>query len=104
LIFVPLIPRVDAGRLQRADCRDADALADGNISVLFMCSRRHMLSLSRAKVEAMLLGKVIPDPKQTAKITEMLRQIADAHAARTRAPHLQRGRIGDHHRRAPSWC
>lgn len=67
--------------------------AGGSISLLFMCSRQHALSLPRAKVEAMLLGKVIPDPKQTAKVTEMLRQLVDAHHARTRAPHLQRGRI-----------
>jgi hypothetical protein len=66
---------------------------DGSISLQFMCSRAPVLSLPRAKVEAMLLGKVIPDPKQAAKITKMLRQAIDAHHARTRAPHLQRGRI-----------
>jgi hypothetical protein len=67
--------------------------ADGTVSVLFMCSRLRSISLPRAKVEAMLLGKVIPDPEAVARISESLRQLSDSLHARTRAPHLQRGRI-----------
>lgn len=66
---------------------------NGDVSVLFMCSRLDALAMPRAEVEAMLLGKVIRDPVIEAGISEALKQLLDGLIARQDAPHRQRGRI-----------
>ncbi len=66
---------------------------DGTVSVLFMCSGGGGLSMQRAEVEPLLLGKVIPDPVKAAEITRLLEGLVESLAARRQAPHLRRGRI-----------
>ena len=68
-------------------------LADGRVSVQFMCGGLETLRLARKFVEAMLLGRVIPDAVKAAEITELLRQAAERLEARQTAPHLRRGTL-----------
>jgi hypothetical protein len=65
----------------------------GLISVQFMCSQNLVLYMPLAEVEAMLLGKVIPDPKREAEILLLLKQWVEAMHRRQQAPHRLRGRI-----------
>jgi hypothetical protein len=63
------------------------------ISVQFMCSDAPVLYMSRAEVEPMLLGEVIPDPELEAQILRELKAWGEAIDAAHRAPHRRRGRI-----------
>jgi hypothetical protein len=65
----------------------------GNIRVLFMCSAGDAKQIPFDEVEAMLLGKVIPDPEHQARIMLMFAQIKEAMSAKHQAPHLRRGKI-----------
>jgi len=67
---------------------------NGDVSVLFMCSRGDSIAMSRPAVEALLLGKVIPDPVIQAKISRSLKQLLDMLVDQQDVPHRQRGRIG----------
>ena len=64
------------------------------IPVLFMCNSGPELSLPRAEVEAMLIGKVIPDPILAARISENLRLLLQSVTRNQQNPQRQRGRIG----------
>jgi len=66
---------------------------DGTVSILFMCSGGGSFSMQRAEVEAMLLGKVIPDPIVQAEIREGLKRLTENLKASRQAPHLRRGSI-----------
>jgi hypothetical protein len=61
--------------------------------VMFMCSGGNGIQMPFDDVEAMLLGKVIPDPEKEAELLEGFRQLREAMAARNAAPHRRRGRI-----------
>ncbi len=63
------------------------------VSVLFMCSRNMQIFLPRAEVEAMLLGKVIPDTAQQAATTAAFDCLLAARHARGQAPHRRRGHM-----------
>lgn len=63
------------------------------LTVMFMCSGSNGIQMPFDDVEAMLLGKVIPDPEEKAKLEERFRQLREAMAARNAAPHRRRGRI-----------
>ncbi len=67
---------------------------NGSVSVLFMCSGGHELSMSRAEVEAMLIGEVIPDPEQAGMLSQALDELLEAMKRRNQAAHRLRGRIG----------
>ncbi len=66
---------------------------DGTVSVQFMCSGGVSIAMQRAEVEAMLLGKVIPDPIQQAQIIESFKRLTESLKASRQPPHKQRGRI-----------
>jgi hypothetical protein len=68
-------------------------MADGNVSVQIMCSGLGSRPMPRFEVEAMLLGKVIPDPEVEARIMEGLKKWGEAVTRANQAPHRQRGRI-----------
>jgi hypothetical protein len=70
----------------------SNTLGDG-IDVRFMCSAAGSLRMHRAEVEAMLLGKVIPDPVHSAEISKKFKRIMESMRAQNQAPHKQRGRI-----------
>jgi hypothetical protein len=65
----------------------------GNINVLFMCSASNTQQIPFDEVEAMLLGKVIPDPEHQARIRITLERLTEAMRAKNQAPHLRRGKI-----------
>ncbi len=65
----------------------------GSICVLFMCGGGYSVQMPFAEVEAMLLGKVIPDPEHEARIHMALESLLEAMRASNAAPHLRRGRI-----------
>ena len=69
------------------------ALTDGGVSVQFMCRRGPVLRVSRQSVEAILLGRVIPDPVKQAEISKLLHEITEVLVARNQAPHRARGAI-----------
>ena len=69
-------------------------LVDGRVVVQFMCGGERTVYLERKYVEAMLLGKVIPDPVAAAKISDMLRRLTEEAEARQTAPHRRRGQVG----------
>jgi hypothetical protein len=65
----------------------------GNINVLFMCSASDTKQIPFDDVEAMLLGKVIPDPESQARIRMMLDRLTKAMRASNQPPHRRRGKI-----------
>jgi hypothetical protein len=65
----------------------------GLISLQFMCSRNWVLYMRLAEVEAMLLGKVIPDPEHEARILLSLKEWGEALHRSQQVPHRRRGRI-----------
>jgi hypothetical protein len=65
----------------------------GNIHVLFMRSGADSKQIPFDEVEAMLLGKVVPDPEHVARIRMMLDRATKAMRASNQAPHLRRGKI-----------
>ena len=67
--------------------------AAGSVVVQFMCNRGPQLRMTRAEVEPLLLGIVVPDPAHEAEILRMLRELTADLTARQDAPHRQRGRI-----------
>ena len=67
--------------------------SSGAVSVLFMCSTMDPLAMSRAEVEAMLLGKVIPDPVAQAELRENMSRLLALLCAQNDTPERQRGRI-----------
>jgi hypothetical protein len=69
-------------------------LINGGVSVLFMCSAGNGTSMTRAEVEAMLIGEVVPDPKIEANILRQLEELSAILKRRNQAPHRLRGRIG----------
>ncbi len=68
-------------------------LADGRVSVMFMCGGLPDRYLPRKAVEAILLGRVVPDPVKDAEILRLLRECTDAAIARQTAPHRKRGTL-----------
>lgn len=68
-------------------------VADGTVSVQFMCMGLSSISMSRREIEGLLLGLVVPDVIAQAKITEQMRQLARDTQASQDVPHRQRGRI-----------
>jgi hypothetical protein len=58
-----------------------------------MCSDAPVLYMSRAEVEPMLLGEVIPGPELEAKILRELKAWGEALDGANQAPHRRRGRI-----------
>jgi len=68
-------------------------LVDGRVSVQFMCGGLPDRYLDRKAAEAILLGRVIPDPVQAAAITEGLRRLNEQVIARQTAPHRKRGSL-----------
>jgi hypothetical protein len=66
-------------------------MASGNVSLLFMCSTGASRSVPRAEIEALLIGRVIPDEDK--EIMEMFEELKEAMRHRHRKPHRQRGRI-----------
>ena len=69
------------------------ARTDGKIGVRFMCSGGLGFDATRAKVEAMLLGRVVPDPDKDAEILRLIREFGAAVTASYQAPHRQRGNV-----------
>jgi hypothetical protein len=67
---------------------------NGRVSLLFMCSAGNGTSMTREEVEAMLIGKVIPDPAAEARILQGLQDLTEALKRRNQASHRLRGRIG----------
>jgi hypothetical protein len=65
----------------------------GNIRVLFMCGGGDAEQIPFDEVEAMLLGKVIPDPEHQARMMIVLDRITKAMRAGNQAAHLRRGKI-----------
>ena len=68
-------------------------LADGRVGVQSMCGGLRDWYLARKDAEAMLLGKVIPDPAKAAEISRLLRELNETMDARNTAPHLRRGKL-----------
>jgi hypothetical protein len=60
--------------------------AFGTISVQFMCSRNWVARLPHLEVEAMLLGKVVDDPEETARTVALIKEAMEALHERQRAP------------------
>lgn len=67
--------------------------ADGTISVQFMCGALKAISMQRAKVEKLLLGKVVPDPAAEARFSRKLQEVVAMFKAMEDSPERQRGRI-----------
>lgn len=68
-------------------------LADGRVSIQYMCGGLESLYLARKYVEPMLLGKVIQDPVKEAEILRLLREMTKDLQARHTAPHRRRGTL-----------
>lgn len=51
--------------------------------------------MPRKEVQELLLGKVIPDPKISASIMDLLKEWGEDIEHRQKAPHLQRGYLGE---------
>jgi hypothetical protein len=68
-------------------------MMSGNVSLLFMCSTGASRSVPRAEIEALLIGKVIPDEAVHWETMEMFEELEEAMRHRHRESHLQRGRI-----------
>ncbi len=64
------------------------------VSVQFMCSGTGSRAFRRGEIEPLLLGKVVRDPEEARKISEMLEELLKLTIARYDQPHRQRGRIG----------
>lgn len=67
--------------------------ADGSVSVQFMCGALRSVSMLRADVEKLLLGKVIPDPVAAAEISKKLQEMDAIFKAMKDTPERQRGKI-----------
>jgi len=67
----------------------SNAAKPGDVVVQYMCSDLQFV-LTIKVVEPMLLGQVVPDPKQEAKILDMLQQLLADQVARKTAPHRRR--------------
>ncbi len=68
-------------------------LADGRVSIQYMCGGLETLHLARKFVEPMLLGKVIQDPVKEAEVLRLLRELNKDLQARQTAPHRKRGSL-----------
>ena len=68
-------------------------LPSGDVGLMFMCGGGEERVMTRAEVEPLLLGIVVPDPAHEAEICRMLRELTADLTARQDAPHRQRGRI-----------
>lgn len=68
-------------------------LTDGRVSVQFMCGGLRNWYLPRKDVEAILLGRVMPDPVKDAEILQMLRDLNKTIDAQQTAPHRRRGKL-----------
>jgi hypothetical protein len=63
-------------------------------SAFSSCAAGTGLSLCRIlEVEAMLLGKVVDDPEDNARVTALIKEAIEALHERQRAPHRRRGKI-----------
>ena len=62
---------------------------DGRISLQFMCGGVGTMALSRADVEGMLLGRVVPDPVAESEITRKLIEALEMRTRDKTAPHLR---------------
>ncbi len=63
------------------------------IEVLFMCSYGDAKKIPFKEVEAMLIGKVIPDARDQAEFMQKLKELGEILHRKDHAPHRQRGRL-----------
>ena len=68
-------------------------MLDGRVGLQFMCGGLPDWYLPRKDVEAMLIGRVIPDPVKSAEISRLLRELTETLDARNTAPHRRRGKL-----------
>ena len=68
-------------------------MTDGRIGVLFMCSALSSVSMPRAEIEPLLIGKVVQSDEHKAEMRRLFAEMEEMLRHRAAEPHRQRGRI-----------